>query len=143
MTWPSIFNWVKSVGALTDGAPLEHASDPGRYQPGGPLTRAQWSNYHKVDVWAPGELLMNGYATGEYKPSWSGPPTPPPRKFNGMAVWSGTSFATPLVAGMIAARVSANPGLSVRTAWDQLSSLAAGQQVPYAGPSLLPSQALD
>ncbi|RYP87209.1 hypothetical protein EKO23_06255 [Nocardioides guangzhouensis] len=143
VTWPSKFDWVKSVGGLTDGAPLERASDQTRYQPGGPLTRAHWSNYGKVDVWAPGDLLMNGYATGSYQPTWNAPPTPPARKFNGMAVWSGTSFATPLVAGMIAARVSATPGLSVRDAWGQLLKLAEGQLVPYAGPSLLPSQALD
>lgn len=142
VNWPSNFPWVVSVGGLTDGAPLAQASDSGRYRPGGPLTRAQWSNYGKVDVWAPGDLLVNGYATGNYQPSWSGPPTPPVRHFTGMAVWSGTSFATPLVAGMIAARKAAFPDQSVRAAWTHLKAVAAGQDVPYAGPSLLPGQGL-
>jgi subtilisin family serine protease len=42
---------------------------------------------------------------------------------NGLAMWSGTSFSTPLVAGLLAAQKAKN-GLSPRQAWTQLFSKA-------------------
>ncbi|PZT71083.1 hypothetical protein DN402_01785 [Streptomyces sp. SW4] len=56
-------------------------------------------------------------------------PGEPPAKpdqvmFEGPARWSGTSFATPLVAGMVAAHMTAHEETAPRTAGKQL--LAAG-----------------
>ncbi|MGE5830460.1 MAG: S8/S53 family peptidase [Micromonosporaceae bacterium] len=85
--------------------------------------RACFSNHGpNVTVYAPGERLANAFASGEYRyvdpssidcryctPALYYPctcVTAPPRgaqvRFDRMARWSGTSFATPIVAGLIA-----------------------------------------
>jgi subtilisin family serine protease len=99
--------------------------------------RACFSNYGDwVTVYEDGENLVNAFPTGRYtyrEPlSASVPPkctyypanpiqegctclTAPAQGsvalFNGMAAWSGTSFATPLVVGRIARHMTETPGL--------------------------------
>ncbi|MGW0196581.1 S8/S53 family peptidase [Nonomuraea sp. NPDC003201] len=109
--YPAASPWTISVGAL--GPDQQH--------------RAWFSNYGPwVDVYALGEGMINAFATGDYY--YDEPPkTPAIQTFDGMARWDGTSFAAPLVAGMIADFLSANdvtPADAAQAVLDQATILA-------------------
>lgn len=113
--YPAAYRWVLGVGALDDDGTVCDFSNTGRW----------------VDVYAHGRDLVNAFPDGAYtchEPLHAGEV----RHFKGMAQWSGTSFATPLVSGLIAARMSAG-GSTPRGARDEL--VAEGKHLidPRAG----------
>jgi subtilisin family serine protease len=126
--WPAASPWTVSVGALDrDGR------------------RAGFSNFGSwVDVYALGVDVVNAYPDGSYRYR------EPPRVesgdtavfTNGMASWSGTSFATPVVAGMIAARMS-RTGQSGYAAAHSVLRIARSHARPGVGAVAEPSMACD
>ncbi|GAB1640668.1 S8 family peptidase [Krasilnikovia sp. MM14-A1259] len=123
--WPAAAPDVIAVGASSargDGRPAP-------FSPDGP-----W-----IDVLAPGEDLESTFMDGTVQvwedPDGSGPAKPErrPEKFNGYAVWSGTSFSSALVSAAIAGRTV--PGrVPARKAWEDLyasaRNAASGTQAP-------------
>ena len=119
--WPAAFAGVISVGAL--------ASDW--------RSRAYFSNFGGwVDVYAPGQNLVNAYGSGTYI-CHVAPYAGEHRQFFGLAQWSGTSFSSPIVTGLIAARM-ARCGERGAGAAAALLAKARAQTIPGVGAVLLP-----
>ena len=124
--WPAAFDWAISVGATDLGG----------------TRRPLFSNFGPwVNVSAPGEGLVNAFGVGDYVCNEGGLKGKP-RTFTGLARWSGTSFAAPMVAGMIAARMSGT-GRKAPEAADELMRSACANSQPGIGPVLVPGMACD
>jgi hypothetical protein len=120
--WPGALPGVISVGALASNW----------------TDRAWFSNYGGwVDVYAPGQNLVNAYPTGTYTCDVY-PHKGEKREIEGLAQWSGTSFSAPIVTGLIATRMACR-GESASEAVAALLARARTQTVPSVGPVLLPS----
>ena len=115
--WPAAYGWCTAVGGLTRGGD----------------SRASWTNYgHWVDVYATGENIVVPYPNGKYKyvDGSSADFT------NAHALWSGTSFATPAVAGMVARRMIER-NVKADAARDIVLTDAAINALPTTGPRVL------
>lgn len=116
---PASQGWPVAVGALDPSGALAGYSN-----------RGPW-----VDVYARGSEVVNAYPDGVYHYEES---TRPAVTFDsGLARWSGTSFATPLVAGLVAARMSWS-GETPRAAWLSLYGLAKARAAGGGLPTLRP-----
>ena len=115
--WPAAYDWTTAVGALTYGGDA----------------RAGWTNYgYWVDVYASGENRVVPYPNGTYEYL-----TDTTAEFTqGHALWSGTSFAAPVVAGMIARRMIER-NISASQARDIVLDEAATNALPTTGPRVL------
>ncbi|OLT11016.1 hypothetical protein BJF78_27965 [Pseudonocardia sp. CNS-139] len=111
--WPGAFPEVVAVGGLTRE-----------------LEATEWSNHGEwVTCSAVGEGVVSTYVAGR-RPGGAGSVD---EEFgtDAWASWTGTSFAAPQVAGAIAARCAAEPGMTPRPALASL--LADGPPVPGFG----------
>lgn len=100
--WPAALDDVIAVGAA---------------HPGGKAAVFTPADAPWIDVLAPGVDVVSTYLTGRVDLRHEAA-MPTFEQFDGFAVWSGTSFASALVSGAIAART--RPGVSSREAWAEL-----------------------
>ncbi|MBM7517307.1 S8 family peptidase [Nocardioides nitrophenolicus] len=113
--WPAAFPWVVSVGSVDPDASVSDFSNVGPW----------------VDVYARGRDLVNAFPKGSYT-CHEPPHVGEVRTFDGLAQWSGTSFATPVVTGLIAARMR-ETGQSARAAWQDVAATATPRTDPRGG----------
>jgi subtilisin family serine protease len=123
---------------------MPHTHDPRSKVAVGALKRngqlARYSNRGTwVDVYARGSKVVNAYPDGLYEYTESPLAGMRVTFTTGFAQWSGTSFATPLVAGLVAARKSWS-GQSPREAWESLSRIA-DTKAPFGLRTLGPGDA--
>jgi subtilisin family serine protease len=117
--WPAAFPWAVGVGSLDrDGRVSE------------------FSNFGvSADVFTLGRNLVNAFPDGTFV-CHETPDKGDVRVFStGMARWSGTSFAAPIVAGLIAREISVS-GSSAKEARDAVLALAVPDSDPMIGPHL-------
>lgn len=117
--WPAAFDWAVGVGSLDrDGRVSE------------------FSNYGvSADVYTLGRNIVNAFPDGTFV-CHETPNKGDVRVFGtGMARWSGTSFAAPVVAGLIAREIS-ETGSSAADARDAVLARAVYDSDPTIGPHL-------
>jgi subtilisin family serine protease len=113
--WPAAFPWVVSVGSVDPDSGVSDFSNVGPW----------------VDVYARGRDLVNAFPKGTYT-CHEPPNVGEVRTFDGLAQWSGTSFSTPVVTGLIAARMR-ETGQSAREAWKDVLATATPHTDPRGG----------
>jgi subtilisin family serine protease len=92
-------------------------------------TGSDWSSYGSwIDIAAVGQGIMSTYVEGQE--SFEVDPRPDTFPHNAWAVWTGTSFAAPQIAGAVA-RLCQEGGLTPRAALDEL--LRRGQPIDDFG----------
>jgi subtilisin family serine protease len=120
--WPAAFDWTVGVGALdATSSALASYSNTGV----------------NANVFARGSDIVNAYACGDYE-CFQPPDVGTIRHFHGLAKWSGTSFATPIVAGLVAARMAAQNETAPAAVAALLAVAAASHDLPGVGPTLVP-----
>ena len=110
--WPAAFPWATAVGALDEDG-----------------SRAGYSNYGSwVDVYTQGTNVVSAFPKGFY--TYEEPPRvgQTAEFVDGVAAWSGTSFAAPTVAALAAGRATAT-GESAVEALRSLIAEAVGHDV--------------
>jgi subtilisin family serine protease len=115
--WPAAFPWVTAVGALDEDG-----------------SRAGYSNYGSwVDVYTQGTNVVSAFPKGPY--TYEEPPrVGETTEFtDGVAAWSGTSFAAPTVAGLAAGRATTT-GESAVEALRRLVAEAVGHDLDALNP---------
>jgi subtilisin family serine protease len=114
--WPAAFAEVVAVGALIE---TEEVGDAASTQRTGKFEAAPWSSKGGyVDLWTVAEGVRSTFVTGRESPLFDkNQPAVFPE--NAWALWSGTSFAAPQIAGAIA-RIQQEQGLTARAAVDFL-----------------------
>ena len=118
--WPAAFKQVLAVGAVDE--------QDAHWQ------KAQFSNFGWwVDAAARGVNLQSTFTKGKTKQATG--PTPDPADpwiaFNGWAAWDGTSFASPITAGMLARTMSRNGFTSAADAQAHLLSTSPPAPQPH------------
>ncbi len=117
--WPAAFPWCVGVGSMSrDGQQRSWFSNHGAW----------------VDAYAPGEDIVNAYPQLPYRTLEDGAVRPTEA---GIVSWSGTSFAAPIVTGLIAGRMS-RTGENARQAADYLLAAGRSQFRIGVGPRLFP-----
>lgn len=117
--WPAAFNQVIGVGAVRVD-PATGAAEPAPFS-----NRGHW-----VNCCAAGVDVVSTFPPGVYRTADG-----QERRFERMARWSGTSFAAPLVAGLVAAATTTWGTSTAREAADRLLANA-DQRFPGLGPYL-------
>lgn len=114
--WPAAFRWAVGVGSVDPDGAVSDFSNVGE----------NW-----VTVYARGRDLVNAFPIGTYT-CHEPPNVKKVRKFAGLARWSGTSFSTPVITGLIAARMR-EAKESPRAAWAHVESTGFDRNDPRGG----------
>ncbi len=114
--YPAAFTWAVGVGSLDRNGDI-----------------SSFSNYAKsADIYVVGRNHVNAFPVGTYECRET-PDKGDQRIFTtGLARWSGTSFAAPLFAGLVAAERNVDNSRSVREiAWDLVQGIQEEDLPPY------------